>query len=103
MSTQVTEVSEQLNDHFMAAIHDAEALVKATANLGGEKLNEARARAEESLKAVKVRMADARAAVTVKAKAAANATDTYVHENPWEAIGIAAGVGLVIGVLSARR
>jgi ElaB/YqjD/DUF883 family membrane-anchored ribosome-binding protein len=48
-------------------------------------------------------MTEAEQAALVKAKAAAEATDTYVHENPWQAVGIAAGVGLVIGLLIGRR
>jgi ElaB/YqjD/DUF883 family membrane-anchored ribosome-binding protein len=48
-------------------------------------------------------MAEAQAALLVKTKEAARATDVYVHENPWRAIGAAAGVGLVIGLLIGRR
>ena len=94
---------EQLNAHFKNALADAEALVKATADLGGEGLAGIRARAEESLRAVKARAGDAQQALTYRTREAANATDAYVHEKPWEAIGVAAGVGLLIGVLVARR
>lgn len=95
--------NEQLNDHFKAALADAEALVKATANLGGESLASVRAKAEESLKMLRARSSEAQAALVVKARAAANITDAYVHDSPWEAIGVAAGVGVLIGVLVARR
>ncbi len=95
--------NEQLNDHFKAALADAEALVKATANLGGESLASVRTKAEESLKMLRARSTEAQAALVVKAKAAANITDAYVHDSPWEAIGVAAGVGVLIGVLVARR
>lgn len=101
MSFEVTD--EQLKDHFRTALADAEALVKATSDLGGENLNAVRARAEASLRLVQARMDQAQAAVRVKARAAADAGDSYVRENPWEAIGIAASVGVVIGVLVARR
>jgi ElaB/YqjD/DUF883 family membrane-anchored ribosome-binding protein len=37
--------------------------------------------------------------VTNKSKAAAEATDAYVHENPWKVVGMAAGLGLIIGLL----
>ncbi|HCI13500.1 MAG TPA: DUF883 domain-containing protein, partial [Gallionellaceae bacterium] len=37
-----------------------------------------------------------------RTKEAAKVTDEYVHENPWKAVGIAAGVGLVIGMLISR-
>ncbi|OGT00142.1 MAG: hypothetical protein A3F73_13740 [Gallionellales bacterium RIFCSPLOWO2_12_FULL_59_22] len=94
---------EQLIDDFKVVVTDAEALLKATANQGGEKLAEVRAKAEESLKVAKARMADAQAELLVKTRAAAKATDVYVHENPWQAIGVAAGVGVVIGLLIGRR
>jgi ElaB/YqjD/DUF883 family membrane-anchored ribosome-binding protein len=40
--------------------------------------------------------------VTDKTKAAAEATDAYVHENPWKVVGMAAGFGLIIGLLMGR-
>jgi ElaB/YqjD/DUF883 family membrane-anchored ribosome-binding protein len=94
---------EQLIDDFKVVVADAEALLKATANQGGEKLAEVRAKAEESLRVAKDKMAEAQAALLLKTKAAARATDAYVHENPWRAVGAAAGVGLVIGLLIGRR
>jgi ElaB/YqjD/DUF883 family membrane-anchored ribosome-binding protein len=104
MQKSAYEVSkEQLIEDFKVAVVDAEALLKATANQGGEKLVEVRAKAEESLKVAKARMADAQAELLVRTKAAAKATDVYVHENPWQAIGVAAGVGVVIGLLIGRR
>ncbi|MGA9992821.1 MAG: DUF883 family protein [Thiobacillaceae bacterium] len=101
VSDEVT--SEQLITDFKVVVADAEALLKATANQGGEKLAEVRAKAEESLRVVKARMADAQAALLARTRAAAKATDAYVHENPWRAVGVAAGVGLVIGLLIGRR
>ena len=85
---------EQLVRDFKVLVADAEALLKATAGQSGETLAAMRA---------KVEMTEAEQAALVKAKAAAEATDTYVHENPWQAVGIAAGVGLVIGLLIGRR
>ena len=98
------EVSEgQLIQDFKVVVADAEALLLATANQGGEKVAELRAKAEESLKVVKARIADAQVALIANTKAAAKATDAFVHENPWKAIGAAAGIGLVIGLLIGRR
>lgn len=94
---------EQLITDFKVVVADAEALLKATANQGGKELAEVRAKAEESLRVAKTRMAEAQAALLVRTKAAAKATDVYVHENPWKAIGAGAGVGLVIGLLIGRR
>lgn len=94
---------EQLIADFKVVVADAEALLRATANQGGEKLAEVRAKAEESLAIVKARMAQAQAALAAKTKEAAQAADAYVHENPWKAVGIAAGIGLAIGLLIRRR
>jgi ElaB/YqjD/DUF883 family membrane-anchored ribosome-binding protein len=97
------KLSDEVIDDFNVMVSDTEALLKATANQGGEKLAEVRAKAEESLKVVTARIAEAQEALLVRTKAAAKATDAYVHENPWRAIGVAAGAGLVIGLLIGRR
>jgi ElaB/YqjD/DUF883 family membrane-anchored ribosome-binding protein len=104
MNTSVDEVTkEQLIADFKAVVADAEALLRATANQGGEELAAIRARAEESLRVVKARILEEQVALLVKTKEAARATDAYVHENPWKAVGVAAGFGLLIGLLSGRR
>jgi ElaB/YqjD/DUF883 family membrane-anchored ribosome-binding protein len=84
-------------------VADAEELLKATANQTEEPIATARAKAEESLKAAKARLAEPTEQVMAKTKAAAQATDEYVRANPWKAVGIAAAVGFVLGVLDARR
>ena len=53
--------------------------------------------------AMKAKMADEQAAVLAFSKDAAKAADVYVHLYPWTAVGVAAGVGLVVGLLSSRR
>ena len=100
-STTVTK--EQLISDFKVVIADAEALIKATANQGGEAVVNLRAKAEESLAVAKVKLGEAQDALVEKGKIAAQATDDYVHEKPWHAVGIAAGVGLVVGLLIGRR
>ena len=100
-SSDVTK--EQLIADFKVVVADAEALIKASANQGGEALASVRAKAQESLTAVKAKMADAQAALVIRSKAAVKATDVYVHENPWQAVGIAASVGILIGFIMGRR
>ena len=94
---------EQLIADFKVVVADAEALIKATANQSGEAIVGLRSKAEQSLAVAKAKMADAQDIVVEKGKAAAKVTDEYVHDNPWRAIGAAAGVGLVIGLLIGRR
>lgn len=75
---------------------DVEELLKATASQTGEKVAEARARAQAAI-------ARARTTAIEQGKQAAQVTDQYVQQNPWTAIGIAAGIGLLIGLLIGRR
>ncbi len=103
MTTESAAAREKLAADMKAVIADTEELLRATAGQAGEKIHAARARAEETLRAAKARLAELGEAGVEKAKAAAKATDTYVHENPWQAIGIAAGIGFVIGLLMSRR
>ncbi len=51
----------------------------------------------------RVRLVEAEEVLLEKSRAAARATDAYVHESPWTAIGIAAGIGLVVGLALGRR
>ena len=101
MSFEVT--NEQLRAHFRDALCDAEALVKATADLSGEGLGEARTRARDSLRVAKAKLDETQEAFLLRARGAANSTDAYVRDSPWEAIAVAAGVGVLVGVLLARR
>ncbi|HEY9199785.1 MAG TPA: DUF883 family protein [Gammaproteobacteria bacterium] len=101
VSEEVTR--EQLIADFKTVVADTEALLKATAAHGGEELTEVRAKAEDSIKAVKARIAVEQAALLARTREAAKATDVYVHEHPWAAVGVAAGVGLVVGLLSSRH
>ena len=94
---------QQLINDFKVVVADAEALLKATAGQGGEAVAAARVKAEASLAAAKAKMADAQAALLVRTRAAARATDEYVHTHPWQSMGAAVGVGLVIGLLIGRR
>ena len=98
---QVTR--KKLMEDMRAVVADAEELLKATADLTGERIAAARGKAEESLKAAKARFDEQEAAVMARTKAAAKATEDYMRANPWKAAGIAAAAGLVLGILAARR
>ena len=89
-------------EDLRAVVADAEELLKATADQTGERIEAARGKAGESLKAAKARLDEQEAAVMAKTKAAAKATEDYVRANPWQAVGIAALAGLVLGILARR-
>ena len=107
MYTELTEAEgevskEKLMRDLRVVVSDAEELLHATASQAGEKASAARERIKENLAGAKERLAAAQQQVTAKTKQAAKATDEYVHENPWKAVGIAAGAGLIVGMLISR-
>jgi ElaB/YqjD/DUF883 family membrane-anchored ribosome-binding protein len=93
---------EKLAEDMRAVVADAEELLRATADQAGEKVASLRERAKANLSVAKARLVDAEHAVAERTRVAAKATDEYVHENPWYAVGIAAGVGLLMGMLIGR-
>ena len=95
--------TEKLVDDLQVVMRDAEALLQATASQTGERIEGVRTRAAESLKKVRGRLAEIEQDGMREAREAARAADDYVHQNPWQAIGIATGIGLVIGLLVSRR
>ena len=101
MTENVT--TQRLKDDLATVVRDAEALIKATAEHGGEKTAEARTRIRESLDAAKRRLHEAEQSAVRRGEEAVHATEDYARRNPWQAMGIAAGVGLILGVLLARR
>ena len=105
--TEVNDLSnnskQKLVSDMKIDVADAEEILRATAGVAGEKMADLRERISERLRDAKLRIADAEAALLDKTKAAARATDDYVNENPWRAVGIAAGIGLLLGVIIGRR
>lgn len=93
---------DKLVTDLKTLVTDAEELFKVTATQAGEKVAIARQKVEQSLIEGKKALADAEKVVVKKSKECAEIADDYVRENPWSAIGIAAGVGLVLGLLIRR-
>lgn len=94
---------DHLISYLQSAMADAEALIKASANQGGEALSAVRTKAEDSLAIAKSKMTELEEVLSTRSKAMVTATDEYVHEKPWQALGITAGLGILIGYLINRR
>ena len=102
-ATQSEAFKEKLIDTAKTSLDDAEELLREAASSTGEKAAELRERAMAALKRTRGTLYDAQDAVIQKGRRAARVTDDYVHDKPWQAIGIAAGAALVIGMLISRR
>ena len=103
MTTPDTSVTtDKLAQDLKIVISDAEELLRATASQAGDKVSAAREKIQDSLHQAKVKLAEVEDILLDKGKEAARATDEYVHDHPWKAVGIAAGVGLIVGMLISR-
>jgi len=98
-----TGTREQLMSDLKTVISDAETWLRNGGNLTGEELKAAKAKFEQTLAAAKTSLGEYQQTVVEKTKEAARATDEYVHENPWKSVGLGAAVGVVVGMLIARR
>ncbi|MDX3907264.1 MAG: DUF883 family protein [Pigmentiphaga sp.] len=98
-----SESRDKAADQVRGLIEDAEALLRSTAGYSSEELQAVRSRLRETLERAGGRYRDAQQSAVASYREATAKTDAYVHDNPWRAVGIAAAVGVVIGLLAIRR
>lgn len=103
MSELTAAQKDRLMSDLRLVIADAEELLRLTADQAGQGVAEIRGRVQGRLQQAKAELATLQDAAIARAKAAGHAADEFVHENPWKAIGVAAGIGLVVGLLIGRR
>jgi ElaB/YqjD/DUF883 family membrane-anchored ribosome-binding protein len=99
MNVEAEQADKKLASHLKALVEDAEALMNATAGLAGGKVSESRSRLAATLESAKATYQR----VEEQTIAAAKAADQTIREHPYESIGIAFGLGLLVGVLLARK
>ena len=90
--------SEKALHDLGAAVREGEDALSEAAGMAGEKGRAMREKLERAVERAKSLYSD----LQDKTVAAAKAADQSVREHPYQAIGIAFGVGLLIGVLAAR-
>jgi ElaB/YqjD/DUF883 family membrane-anchored ribosome-binding protein len=94
---------EKLMSDLKVVVADMEELLKLAAGQVGDKGAELRQRIQRRMEQAKGDLALLQDAAVGRAKDAGRVADTYVHDSPWTAVGIAAGAGLLIGLLIGRR
>ncbi len=88
---------------FKVISHDADILLRETAGQLGDKARDAREKLERGIKVARDRMGDIQKQSVDQAKIALKATDEFVHDHPWQSIGVSFVVGALLGVLVGRR
>jgi len=98
-----TGARDQLVSDLKTVIHDAEAWLRQGGQMTGDELKSVKEKLERALVNAKHDLIRLEEAAVQKAKIAAKATDEYVKENPWKAVGLGAAIGVVVGMLIARK
>ena len=98
-----TGARDQLMSDLKSVIHDAESWLRNGSQMTGDELAAARAKFERTLSNAKADLMRLEENVVQRTKQAARATDEFVTENPWKAVGVGAAAGILIGMLLARR
>jgi ElaB/YqjD/DUF883 family membrane-anchored ribosome-binding protein len=94
---------DKLIEDFHSVIADTEELMKSVSSDGEGKASALREKIGQNLNLAKEYLQDFEGTVVDKSRVAARITDEYVHENAWRTIGIAVGIGLIIGLLLRER
>jgi len=102
-ATAIDSARNKLSGDFRSVVSDIEDLLKATSGQTGEQLAGVRTRVNQSLQQLKGELENAERATIAQAKRAAGEVDHYAHDHPWQSIGIAAGVGFLVGMIVSRR
>ena len=96
-------VRECLQSGFETLVADTEKLLDHTASLAGEQADQLRDQIQDSLERARETLQLTEDSLRQRGEAAVQATEDYVQNNPWQSVGIAAGVGFLIGLLASRR
>ena len=103
MAADNESARSRLIDDFAAVLSEAEDMLRKAATETGDKARDLRSQVETQLLRAKLKLQEIEGEAIDHAKAAARATDDYVHDHPWQSIGVAAAVGFLVGLMMNRR
>ncbi|WP_263144348.1 DUF883 family protein [Pseudomonas sp. RIT-PI-AD] len=103
MSIKNTAKQDDLVTEFQSLVRDTEKLLESTANLAGDQAAELRLQVNENLVRARETLSGVQESLREKSKVAVQTAEEYVLDKPWQAVGVAVGIGFVLGLITARR
>jgi ElaB/YqjD/DUF883 family membrane-anchored ribosome-binding protein len=97
------EAREKLMGDLKQAVQEAETWLRNAASANSDDLGMVKAKFEDTLRTAKRDLLRLEDNMLARGKIAAQATDNYVHDNPWKAVATGAAIGVIVGLLVARR
>jgi ElaB/YqjD/DUF883 family membrane-anchored ribosome-binding protein len=98
-----SEQKEQLVKDLRAVVNDAQQLIESGVDSCNAQASEARQRLEAALDEVRHQLGQVQPVAKRTIERVQSASDHYVHEHPWKAMGVAVGLGMLFGLLVGRR
>jgi ElaB/YqjD/DUF883 family membrane-anchored ribosome-binding protein len=99
----IREAKDFANGQINNFIDNVQDLTDALKNIDTPEIARVKAKVKIALAAAKSALSDSAAQVRAQARQASKTTDSYVRENPWQVVGIAALIGVAVGIMAARR
>jgi ElaB/YqjD/DUF883 family membrane-anchored ribosome-binding protein len=93
---------QKIVEDLRVLLNDSEEMLRLASAVPGEGVDALRERLRTHVDTLQAVLGDAQSAAKQRYRVAADNTDRYVRENPWQAVGIGAGIGFLLGVLAAR-
>ena len=103
LSDGVSDIKAAASGEIKSLISDVEDLMARIADLKDADVVRVRGKVQRAVDATKQSLADGADVIRQRAQTAASTADDYVRDSPWQAVGIAALVGAVVGILATRR
>jgi ElaB/YqjD/DUF883 family membrane-anchored ribosome-binding protein len=101
-TVQLALGKQKIIEDIKVLLNDAEELVRLSATLPGEGVDALRSRLRDHVDSARVALDDAQTSARTRYSAGVDCTEKYVKENPWQSLGIAAGVGFLVGLIVSR-
>jgi ElaB/YqjD/DUF883 family membrane-anchored ribosome-binding protein len=102
-NSQARSVKDYANGQINNFIENVEDLTDSLKNIDTPEIARVKAKVKIALAAAKSALADGAAQVRTQARQVSKTTDTFVRDNPWQVVGIAALIGITVGILVSRR
>jgi ElaB/YqjD/DUF883 family membrane-anchored ribosome-binding protein len=102
-TSQARSAKDFANGQINTFIENVEDLTHALKNVDTPEIARVKAKVKIALAAAKSALSDGASQVRTQARQVSMTTDTYVHDNPWQVVGIAALIGLAVGIMVTRR
>jgi ElaB/YqjD/DUF883 family membrane-anchored ribosome-binding protein len=101
-TVQLALGKEKIVEDLRVLLTDSEEMLRLATAVPGEGVDALRERLRTHVDSLQLALGDAQSVAKQRYRVAADSTDRYVRENPWQAVGIGAGIGFLLGVLSSR-